>query len=110
MQAKLLVEGDQRALHGGRFCTTREMLYSEEPWAMAMMLTFSRPRAVKVRPATPGMPRMFSPTTATMATSGLRGDVLDGLLGDFWGKGVTQGFDGALLVRAVDYEADVVLR
>ena len=50
--------------------TTKEMLVSEEPWAMAMMFTFSRPRTLKVRPAIPTVPRMFSPTTATMAISG----------------------------------------
>src|SRR6267154_2836119 len=46
---------------------TKEMLLSAEPWAMAMRFTFSRPSALKVRPAMPGVPRMFSPTTATMA-------------------------------------------
>src|SRR5260370_5035624 len=48
--------------------TTKEILDSEDPWAMAMMLTPSRPSALKVRPPTPGIPRMFSPTTATIAT------------------------------------------
>ena len=37
---------------------------------MAMIFTFSRPSALKVRPATPGVPRIFSPTTATIAMSG----------------------------------------
>src|SRR5205823_11770005 len=46
---------------------TKEMLDSEEPWAMAITFTLSRPSALKVRPAIPGVPRMFSPTTATIA-------------------------------------------
>jgi hypothetical protein len=36
---------------------------------MAMMLTFSREIAVKIRPARPGVPRIPSPTTASSPTS-----------------------------------------
>ena len=49
--------------------TTKEMLHSEEPCAIAMMFTFSRPRAANVRP-TVAEPRMFLPTTVTIATVG----------------------------------------
>src|SRR5271155_2279672 len=53
-----------------RSSTTNEMLHSDEPWAMAMMFTPSRPSALNVLPATPGVPCMFSPTTATTAIFG----------------------------------------
>ena len=52
--------------------TTREMLHSEEPIAMARMLIFSRLKALQVRLTMPGVPRMFSPTTVIMATVGFR--------------------------------------
>ena len=45
------------------------MLSSDEPWAIASTLIFSRATAAKVRAAIPGVPRMPSPTTATSATS-----------------------------------------
>mmetsp|Transcript_37596 Transcript_37596/g.82497 ORF Transcript_37596/g.82497 Transcript_37596/m.82497 type:complete len:314 (-) Transcript_37596:1338-2279(-) len=48
--------------------TTAEMLRSEEPWAIAMMLTLARPRALKKRPLMLGRFRMPSPITATMLT------------------------------------------
>ena len=38
---------------------------------MAIMLMPLRPSALKVRPAMPGVPRIMSPTTATMAISEL---------------------------------------
>src|SRR5277367_1447796 len=51
---------------------TNEILVSEEPWAMAIIFIFSRPSTLKVRPAMPTVPRIFSPTTATMAMLGSR--------------------------------------
>src|ERR1700733_10131520 len=50
--------------------TTKEILVSDEPWAMAIIFMFSRPSTLKVRPAMPTVPRIFSPTTATMAMFG----------------------------------------
>src|SRR5579863_1575903 len=55
------------------FCdTTKEMLHSDDPWAIAMTFTFSRPSALNVRPTIPDIPRMFWPTTVTTATAGSR--------------------------------------
>lgn len=48
--------------------TTMAMVSSLEPWAMAIMFTFSREMAVKMRPAMPGLPCMPSPTTARRPT------------------------------------------
>src|SRR5882672_5235383 len=48
--------------------TRKEMLYSEEPCAMAIILIPSLPIVLKTRPAMPGVPAMFSPTAATTAT------------------------------------------
>mmetsp|Transcript_40646 Transcript_40646/g.116050 ORF Transcript_40646/g.116050 Transcript_40646/m.116050 type:complete len:360 (+) Transcript_40646:959-2038(+) len=48
--------------------TTAEMLRSEEPCAMATMLTFARPSELKKRPLMPVRRFMFSPMTARMLT------------------------------------------
>src|SRR5438552_1756786 len=48
--------------------TTSEMLSSLDPWAIATTFTLAFPSAVKTRAATPGVPRIPSPTAATMAT------------------------------------------
>src|SRR5439155_17723476 len=48
--------------------TTSEMLSSLDPCAMATTLIFMRPRALKTRAATPGVPFIPSPTAATIAT------------------------------------------
>mmetsp|Transcript_103270 Transcript_103270/g.301264 ORF Transcript_103270/g.301264 Transcript_103270/m.301264 type:complete len:328 (+) Transcript_103270:921-1904(+) len=46
--------------------TTAEMLRSEEPWAMAMMLTLALPKELKNWPLMPVRLFMPSPTTATI--------------------------------------------
>src|SRR5205823_4976358 len=48
--------------------TTREMFSSLDPCAIATTFTLAFPRAVNTRAATPGVPRIPSPTAATMAT------------------------------------------
>ena len=45
--------------------TTTAMVNSLDPCAMAMMFTFTREIAVKIRPASPGLPCMPSPTAAS---------------------------------------------
>ena len=49
---------------------THEMLRSDAPWAIALMLMLWRPSAPNSFPATPGRPFIPSPTTATIAWSG----------------------------------------
>ena len=46
---------------------THEMLRSDAPCAMALMLMLWRPSAPNSLPDTPGRPFMPSPTTATIA-------------------------------------------
>ena len=49
--------------------TTAEILRSEEPCAIARMLMPARPSVPKKRAATPGVPAIPSPTTATILWS-----------------------------------------
>ena len=45
------------------------MPHSDDPWAMAMTLTRCSPKALKIRPAMPGVVWMPAPTMVTMATA-----------------------------------------
>mmetsp|Transcript_71675 Transcript_71675/g.213935 ORF Transcript_71675/g.213935 Transcript_71675/m.213935 type:complete len:322 (-) Transcript_71675:1041-2006(-) len=54
------------ALDRSSWGTTAEMLRSEEPWAMAITLTFALPMELKKRPLMPGRHFMPSPMTARM--------------------------------------------
>ena len=49
---------------------THEMLRSDAPWAIALMLMLLRPSAPNTSPATPGRPFIPSPTTARIICPG----------------------------------------
>src|SRR5262245_5831243 len=56
------------AAPASRSSTMNEMLTSDEPWAIASTLIRAEATAEKSRAATPGVPRIPSPTAATAAT------------------------------------------
>ncbi len=95
VQAELLVQRDHGALHGGR-STTSEMLYSEEPWAMAMMLIAFAAERGEGAPGDAGDAVHVFADHGDDRHVGIGGDVLDGLLGDFRREGVAQRLDRAL--------------
>jgi len=69
VQPEFLVHRGHGPLHCAHLDDKRNVVL-RGACAMAMMLTPSRPSVLKVRPAIPGVPRMFSPTAATIAMLG----------------------------------------
>ena len=90
--------------------TTNEMLRSDEPWAMATMLTPLVSSAVKTRAAMPGRAGHAVADHGNHRQPGPRGDAVDGAGGDLGGEGLAQAGHGAIGLRFRHGEADRAFR
>ena len=88
--------------------TTITIVSSLDPCAMAMMLMFSREIAVKMRPASPGVPCIPSPTTASSPTSGIHFDRLQVIVLEFQLELGLQPIQRRLQFFLADQEAKVL--
>ena len=93
-----------------RASTTTEMLSSDEPWAMATTLIPPAARAENTPAATPGVPCMPRPTTATVAMPGLTSTPSISPPLDLLAELAHQALAGIVRDRLGHAEADRVLR
>ena len=109
VQAEFVVQGGQRALHGVLLYYQGDVVFGGALGDGHDVYVFAAQGGEGAAGYAGDAAHVFA-DYGDDGDVGIAGDVFDGLLGDFWGEGVAQGFEGALLVRAGDDEADVVLR
>ena len=90
--------------------TAKEMLRSEEPWAIAITLTPAAASDEKTRAAMPGVPAIPSPTTAITESPGRDGHVVDEARGQLLPKGLLERGHGPRRLGLGEREADGALR